>query len=106
MATPNKQKRKRQTISLVEKKEIIDASTTKTPAQLVSHFNKKYDDSTIRKILKKKDKIQEAIDAGAGGKRANLKSAKHSELEEALLKWLKEVRSDNVPVDGPLLKVS
>jgi len=103
MATPNKQKRKRQTISLIEKKAMIDASKTKTPAQLVTHFNNKYTDPTIRSILKKKSEIQEAIENEADGKRSILRSIKHSKLEEAFLKWLKEIRSENIPGNGQIL---
>lgn len=107
MATPNKQKRKQQTITLEEKQSIIETSKRKPKTfDLVKHFNNKYGESTIRTIIKNKDKILEAIDEGAGGKRARLKGAKHSDVEEALLKWLKDVRSENVAVDGPTLKVS
>jgi hypothetical protein len=106
MATPNKQKRKRQTISLIEKKAMIDASKTKTPAQLVTRFNNKYTDPTIRSILKKKSEIQEAIENEADGKRSILRSIKHSKLEEAFLKWLKEVRSENIPGNGQILIVN
>lgn len=106
MATSNKQKRKRQTITLTEKQAIIKASETKPKtSDLVDHFSNKYKESTIRTIIKDKDKIQEAIDEGAGGKRAKLRGGKHSNMEEALLKWLKDVRSENVAVDGPTLKV-
>ena len=106
METPNKLKRKRRTISLDVKKALIEASKTKKVAELVIDFD--LPDSTIKTILndKNKDKILKAIDDGASGKRAKLKGAKHSDLEEAILEWLKEVRSDNLPVDGPLLKVS
>jgi len=107
METPNTRKRKRQTISLDEKQLIIEASKAKPKtSDLVAHFNNKYKESAIRGILKKKDDIQKAIDDGAGGKRSILRSVKHPELEEAVLKWLKEVRSENVPVNGPLLKVT
>jgi len=107
MATPNKQKRKRQTISLEDKLAIIDAAAdVKTIPALAKNFNNRYPESTLKTILGSKDKIQQAIDDGASGKRSNLKSGKHPNLEEALLKWLKDVRSENVPVDGSLLKVS
>jgi hypothetical protein len=107
MTTPNDRKRKRQTITLEEKQSIIEVSKTKPKtSDLVSHFNNKYGESAIRNILNSKDKIQEAIDNGAGGKRATLKGAKNSNLDEALLKWLKDVRSENVAVDGPTLKAS
>lgn len=106
METPSNRKRKRQTISLAEKQAIIEASKTKTPAQLVKHFNNKYKDSAIRGIIKEKDKIQKAIEDGAGGKRSNVSKSKHPNLEESLLDWLKDVRSQNVAVDGPMLKVN
>lgn len=96
MSTPNNRKRKRQTITLEEKQAIIEASGTKSTVQLVTHFNNKYKESAIRGIVKSRDKIQEAIDNGAGGKRATLKGAKHSNLDEALLKWLKDVRSETL----------
>jgi hypothetical protein len=102
--TSNSRKRKRQTISLAEKQEIIEASKAKTPAQLVTHFKGKYKDSAIRGIIKKKDKIQKAIDDGASGKQAFSRAVKFPNLEEALLNWLKDVRSQNVAVDGPMLK--
>jgi hypothetical protein len=107
MTTPNKQKRKRQTISLDEKRIIIEASKTKVKTvDLVKHFNNKYKYTAIDGIIKKKNEILEAIDNGASGKRTRIQDSKYPALEEALLKWLKEVRSENVPVDGPLLKVS
>jgi hypothetical protein len=101
----NQLKRKRQTISLADKQTIIEASKTKPKtADLVKHFDNKYVYTTIDTILKNKDKILQAIEDGAGEKRAKLKGAKYPELEEALLNWLKDVRSENVSVDGPLLK--
>ena len=72
MTTPSK--RKRQTITLAEKQAIIEASETKSTAQLVTHFNNKYKYTTIDTILKNKDKIQNAIDDGASGKRSKIKS--------------------------------
>jgi hypothetical protein len=106
MATPNN-KRKRQSISLATKLQIIEASKTIPKlVDLVKHFESKYVESTIRGILNNENKILQAIEDGVGGKRANLKGAKNPELEEALLKWLKDVRSDNIAVDGPILKVS
>ena len=103
METPNSRKRKRQTISLAEKQEIIEAAKSRTPAQVVSHFNKKYKDSAIRGIIK--DKIEKAIDDGADGKQAFSRAVKFPKLEEELLNWLKDVRSENVAVGGPMPKV-
>jgi hypothetical protein len=99
------QKRNCQTISLADNQTIIEASETKPKtADLVKHFDNKYPYTTIDMILKNTENILQAINGGADGKRANLKSAKNPELEEALLTWFKDVRSENISVDGPLLK--
>src|SRR4051812_45119614 len=104
MSTPGRHKR--QKITLTDKTAIIEASKSiPKVADLVKHFNSKYAESTIRTILSDKDNILNAIDEGASSKRARIKSAKHRELESAVLTWLKEVRSKNEPVDGPLLRV-
>jgi hypothetical protein len=65
---------------------IIEASNTipKT-ADLVKHFKDKYSYSTIDTILKNKDKILQAIENGAGGKRSIIIAVKHPKLEETLL---------------------
>lgn len=68
---------------------------------LVLRFNNKYKNSTIRIIIK--DKIQKEID---GRKRGKLEGEKHSDPEEALLKWLKDVRSEKIAVDAPTLKIN
>jgi hypothetical protein len=100
MTTPNKQKRKRTTITLAGKQSIIEASETKTTAQLITHFNNKYGESKIRNFVRSKEKIQKAIDDRAGSKRAKLSSVKHPELEEALLKWMKNAQIENVAFVG------
>jgi hypothetical protein len=102
MTTPNK--RKRRTITIETKKQTINASAIKKAADLVKEFG--LPESSIRTIIKDKDKIQTATDDGVGGKRAKSKAVKEPELEEALLKWLEDVRSENVAVDGPLIKAS
>ena len=97
-------KRKRTKINLAEKLAIIEASKRKKVSELCEEFN--HPASTIKTIIKEKSRITEALNGGANGKQGSLKGARHSELEEALLLWLKQVRSENVSVDGPLLKVT
>jgi predicted DNA-binding protein (UPF0278 family) len=54
METSNNHKRKRQTISLAEKDFIIEESIKKPKiSELVTRFDKKYSESTIRGILAK-----------------------------------------------------
>lgn len=109
MATP---KRKRQTISVEVKKAIIDAAEAdpkKSHADLAKEFS---DDkltlnkSNVQTILSGKKKILDAIDSGLDAKRMRLTTGRHADLEEAVLTWLQQVRSENVAVTGPLLKVS
>jgi transposase-like protein len=108
MSTP---KRKRQTISIEVKKKIIDASaadSSKSYADLAKEFS---DDkitlskSNIQTILDGKQKVLDAIEKGVGAKRAHLKPEKHADLEMAVLTWFQQIRSQNVAVSGPLLKV-
>ncbi|VDO93043.1 unnamed protein product [Heligmosomoides polygyrus] len=96
--------RKRQPISLDEKKAIIEEARAKSIPEVAVHFNRKYPESTIRTILKDKEKILKAVEEGAESKRARIRAAKHSDLDEALLCWFKDVRSQNIPVDTHTLK--
>lgn len=68
--TPN---RKRQQISIEIKKQIIDASATKSYDQLTTEF--KLSNSTISTIVQNKSKILEAIAEGTGAKQKRLRAA-------------------------------
>ena len=60
--------------------------------------------TTVKGILSKKDAIEAAVRAGIPSKRKKLKPAKHSELDEGVLIWLKQAREQNLPVGGDLIK--
>jgi hypothetical protein len=60
----------------------------------------------MKNIFRDKDKILMTIDEGTRAKRRRLKKAKESDLEAAVLTWFRQVRSQNVEVTGPLLKVN
>ena len=94
MNNENKNKRKRQDIDLETKKQIIDASNK---GQKNTEIAKKYDidPSTISKILKQKDQILAAIEEGSSANRKRI--SKPSNLDNAVLSWLKIQRSNNVP---------
>jgi len=83
METP---KRKRQHYSIETKQAIINASTGKTHQQLADQF--KIPAKSMQTILQSKQKILEAIENGASGKRARLTTARNDGLDEALLKML------------------
>ena len=108
MATP---KRKRQTISIEIKKQIIDAAVAdpkKSYADLATEFSNDrltFTSENMKRIFRDKDKILNAIDDGISGKRARLTTGRYADLETAVLTWIRQVRSENVAVTGPLLKV-
>ena len=103
------QKRKQTDFTLKEKKEIIGAAK-KEPNQskLAREMSKKWGievkRTTVKGILSKKDAIEAAIRAGIPSKRKKLKPAKHLELDEGVLIWLKQAREQNLPVVGDLIK--
>ncbi|XP_064488391.1 tigger transposable element-derived protein 4-like [Ornithodoros turicata] len=48
--------------------------------------------------------IEEAYEAEAfGSERKRLRTAKHPDLERALLTWIKDVRSRDIPLSGPII---
>ena len=95
--------KKRRLVTLETKKQIIEASANKNPKKLSEQFG--LPQSTVKTILRDKAAILKAISTGAEGKRVKLRGAKHEDLEEAVLQWLKHQRSHNVPISGPLLVV-
>lgn len=109
MSTP---KAKRQAIPVELKKMIKDAREkhpSKSYADLAKEFsneNIKLTKANVQTILNGKDNLQTALGDGAGANRKRFKKAEHEDLEEALLTWFKQVRSQNVAISGPLLTVS
>jgi hypothetical protein len=88
---------------LETKRQIINASVGKSSSELSKQFT--LPAATIRSILGKKNSIIKAIDQGNDAKRARLQPARRANLDNAVLLWMKSVRSLNVPLSGPLLKV-
>ena len=101
------QKRKRTDFTLKEK-EIIDAAKEPNQSKLAREMSKKWGievkKTTVKEIFSKKDAIEAAIRAEIPSKRKKLKPAKHSELDEEVLKWLKQAREQNLPVGDDLIK--
>ena len=77
------------------KKSVLEAvesgATTKT--ELSRCF--KIDRKSVRRILETKDAISNTVYDGRNSKRTKFRPPKHEELEEVLVKWLKNVRSQN-----------
>jgi hypothetical protein len=101
MATPSK---KRRVISLEVKMQIIESSEKMNLTDLSKQFGLAC--STVKSILDNKATILRAIDDGSKAKRSHVRQVKHGDLEEAVLQWFKQARSDNETIDGITLKVS
>lgn len=98
-------KRKHTPISLEKKKEVIDAAVkNNNKTKLAEQF--KIPRRTIGDILNNKAAIFKAIEEGGSAKRARLRPGMHVKMEEALVMWIKQVRSKNLSVTGELVKVS
>lgn len=96
-------KRKVSTKSLHEKnkalKEIENGLSKKEAA---SKYNVAL--NTISTWLKNKEKIINAVTKGKNPKTKNLKGGSYDKLDQPLYKYFLNVRSQNIPVSGPMLK--
>jgi transposase len=93
-----------QRLALSAKKEVIaEVNSGKSMAKVALEFG--ISKSTVHGIVMQKGAIEEAVDQGVGSKRKNLKNSNYADLDKSLLEWLKQARSLNLPVSGPLLQV-
>ena len=60
--------------------------------------------NTISTWLKNKEKIINAVMKGKNPKTNNLKGGSYDKLDQAVYKYFLNVRSQNIPVSGPMLK--
>ena len=98
---------KRVTISLERKYEIIKCFESKVKTnEIVKRFGLK-DRRNVHSIVKKKDKIKEKYE-NMKKKDAKISSyirrSNYPQLEEAIIKWIHQMRGQKVPLSGPLIK--
>ena len=95
---------KRKRVSLGEKfKAITDIESGLKPSKVAE----KYDvpRNTISTWIKKKKEIKSAFSSGEVSlKRKNMRIGQNENLEKALFCWLKKMRTNNLPVNGTVLK--
>ena len=60
--------------------------------------------STLSTWFKNKEKIINAVTQGKGRKTKNVKGGRNDELDQAVYKYFLNLRSQNIPVSGPILK--
>uniref|UniRef100_A0A915DZ90 HTH CENPB-type domain-containing protein n=1 Tax=Ditylenchus dipsaci TaxID=166011 RepID=A0A915DZ90_9BILA len=95
--------KKRRVISLEDKRKIIAlVDQKKSYAKIGTEFGG-LSKSTIATIVKDRQAVHSAIEDGNSSKRARLQPVMHHDVEESVLQWLKDARSRNIPVTGPLL---
>lgn len=93
---------KRKCLSFETKLKIIEEAEKgqKTKAEICREYG--IPKSSLSTFLKDKEKIQKAIDHGTS-KHKRLRASPLDKVDEALLIWFKQARSDNVPLSGPIL---
>ncbi|KAI1717696.1 tc5 transposase DNA-binding domain-containing protein [Ditylenchus destructor] len=105
MDIPMPQVEKRRAVTLDVKKDVIEAASKNlSKRELERQFN--LTRRTIKRILDHKDTILKAIDDGVDVKRARLKQGKYVDVENALICWVKLSKSQDIHVNGPMLKIS
>uniref|UniRef100_A0A915EBM8 HTH CENPB-type domain-containing protein n=1 Tax=Ditylenchus dipsaci TaxID=166011 RepID=A0A915EBM8_9BILA len=95
--------RKHKAVTLEVKMAVVKAAAkNNNKSDLAKQFN--ITRTSIRDILSSKEAIMQEILDGGGEKRSRLTAGKHSEMEEALMVWIKQVRSENIPVTSEIMK--
>ena len=95
---------KRKRVSLREKYKAI---TDLESGLELSKVAEKYDvpRNTISTWLKKKEEIKSAFKSGeVSSKRKNMRIGQNDNLEKALFSWFKKMRTNNLPVNGTVVK--
>lgn len=59
--------------------------------------------TTPSTYIKNKRTIEDALQAEVASKRRRLRPAKYPDLEKALLIWIKKMRSQDIPLSGPVI---
>lgn len=95
-------KKSRVTLKLSDKEDIINRLNNN---ETIKNVCKVYGigETTCYRILREKEKVLEQSRNGKG-KTKRQRLAEFPKLEEALVQWMKEVLSKNIPIDGPLIR--
>ena len=100
----NMASQKRKSITLERKMEIFRAvDSGRKKSDVAREFG--LSSSTMSTLFKNKDRITEQYDSAKfDPSRKRFRTAALDDVEEALMKWFRDVRDKNLPVSGPLLK--
>ena len=93
---------KKQAISLEKKLKILaEVNKGRKKMEIASEFG--IPPSTLSTIIKNNAAICEAAESGQSGSRKRQRTSTHMDVDEALLRWFTQMRSQSLAVDGPLL---
>jgi centromere protein B len=96
--------RKRKTIDLDTKCQILQAvdKIDKSKTEIAKAFE--IPPSTLSTIIKQRETIMKACNSSDFGcSRKKMRTAQHTDVEDALYQWFKNVRDQNIPISGPTL---
>uniref|UniRef100_A0A224Z1D2 Tigger transposable element-derived protein 6 n=1 Tax=Rhipicephalus zambeziensis TaxID=60191 RepID=A0A224Z1D2_9ACAR len=95
---------RRKTLSFEEKIALINAVTSRKGKKkdVAARFGVR--PSTLSTILKHKDRIFTAVSSGTSGSRKKLRASNYQDVEKALLRWVLDMRTRNVPLSGAMLQ--
>jgi hypothetical protein len=98
-------KRKREGIDLKTKYEILqDIERGIDYSLIVSKYSLK-SKTNVSRIKEQKEVIEKAFESGeSNSKRKILRRPKFSDIDEAVIKWLRDVRQQKISISGPLIK--
>lgn len=97
------QKNSRKSLSVEFKRKVIqfvEENPKKKKLEIAKNFD--ITPSTLTTIIKNKEKY--GVDAGLSKICKKAKKGELQDVEEAVIKWLKQCRDKNVPVGGPILQ--
>lgn len=102
MSTPAQPRRK--TLSFEEKIALINAVSNRKGKKkdVAARFGVR--PSTLSTILKAKDRIFTAVSSGTSGARKKLRTSTYEDVDKAVLRWILDMRTRNVPLNGPMLQ--
>ena len=96
--------RKRKAIDLYKRYQILQAvdKNDKSKTEIAKAFE--IPPSTLSTIIKQRETIMKAYNSSDfGSSRKKMRTAQHTDVEDALFQWFKNVRDQNIPISGPTL---
>ncbi|XP_063816271.1 tigger transposable element-derived protein 6-like [Pseudophryne corroboree] len=95
--------KKRRDSTLAEKVKILELLQQPKASQSSVARNMGLSQSTISRVMKKRDEILERWNHNENPSRKRNRPFKHAKVDEALLEWLLFAKANKLPISGPIL---